>query len=124
MAFATAAAAGAAAEEDFISWDVSAQPAAVSAATDTEPMARCSTAAMNHASRIESSTGAPASAANSLPSSALIPDAEMIFDPEPAPILGGCWISTNDNRRQVNSDWQSLTQEMADTLAERLLPLL
>ena len=53
-----------------------------------------------------------------------IPDAEMIFDPEPAPILGGCWISTNDNRRQVNSDWQSLTQEMADTLAERLLPLL
>jgi V/A-type H+-transporting ATPase subunit E len=54
----------------------------------------------------------------------LIPDAEMIFDPEPAPILGGCWISTNDNRRQVNSDWQSLTQEMADTLAERLLPLL
>jgi len=54
----------------------------------------------------------------------LIPDAEMIFDPEPAPILGGCWISTKDNRRQVNSDWQSLTQEMADTLAERLLPLL
>ena len=53
-----------------------------------------------------------------------IPEAEIIFDPETAPILGGCWISTNDDRRQVYSDWQSLTQEMADTLAERLLPLL
>lgn len=54
----------------------------------------------------------------------LAPDVELTFDPEPAPILGGCWVSTKDNRRQVNSDWQSLTQEMADTLAERLLPLL
>ncbi len=53
-----------------------------------------------------------------------IPEAEVAFDPEPAPILGGCWISTQDDRRQVNSDWQSLTQEMADNLAERLLPLL
>lgn len=52
------------------------------------------------------------------------PDIDIAFDPEPAPILGGCWVSTKDNRRQVNSDWQSLTQEMADTLAERLLPLL
>ncbi len=52
------------------------------------------------------------------------PKVEFIFDPEPAPILGGCWVSTTDNRRQVNLDWQSLTQEMADTLAERLLPLL
>ncbi|MDD4159710.1 MAG: V-type ATP synthase subunit E family protein [Synergistaceae bacterium] len=53
-----------------------------------------------------------------------VPETEMTFDPETAPILGGCWISTSDNRRQVNADWQSLTQEMADTLAERLLPLL
>ena len=53
-----------------------------------------------------------------------MPEAGITFDPETAPILGGCWVSTNDNRRQVNSDWQSLTQEMADTLAERLLPLL
>ncbi len=51
-------------------------------------------------------------------------DVELTLDPEPAPILGGCWVSTTDNRRQVNLDWQSLTQEMADTLAERLLPLL
>ena len=54
----------------------------------------------------------------------LIPDVQISFDPEPAPILGGCWVLTSDNRRQVNLDWQSLTQEMADTLAERLLPLL
>ena len=54
----------------------------------------------------------------------VLPDTELVFDPEPAPILGGCWISTKDDRRQVNSDWQSLTQELADTLAERLLPLL
>ena len=54
----------------------------------------------------------------------IMPEVGLVFDPEPAPILGGCWVSTKDNRRQVNSDWQSLTQEMADTLAERLLPLL
>ncbi|MDY9920426.1 MAG: V-type ATP synthase subunit E family protein [Synergistota bacterium] len=54
----------------------------------------------------------------------LMPEAGITFDPETAPILGGCWVSTNDDRRQVNADWQSLTQEMADTLAERLLPLL
>lgn len=52
------------------------------------------------------------------------PEINIVFDPEPAPILGGCWITTEDGRRQVNSDWQSITQEMADTLAERLLPLL
>lgn len=54
----------------------------------------------------------------------IMPEAEMTFDPETATILGGCWISTNDESRQVNSDWQSLTQDMADTLAEQLLPLL
>lgn len=52
------------------------------------------------------------------------PNIEMVFDTEPAPILGGCWIAAEDGKRQVNSDWQSMRQEMADTLAERLLPLL
>lgn len=51
-------------------------------------------------------------------------DLSLTFDPEPAPVLGGCWVSTEDGQRQVNMDWQSLTQEMADALAERLLPLL
>ncbi len=54
----------------------------------------------------------------------IAPGVELTLDTEPAPILGGCWVTTKDNRRQVCSDWQSLTQEMADTLAEKLLPLL
>lgn len=52
------------------------------------------------------------------------PGLRISFDPEPAPILGGCWIVTADGHRQVNMDWQNITQEMADSLAERLLPLL
>lgn len=56
--------------------------------------------------------------------SELEPDIEVEFDQEPAPILGGCWLSAEDGQRQVKSDWQSITHEMADTLAERLLPLL
>lgn len=52
------------------------------------------------------------------------PEIDIVFDQEPAPILGGCWITTDDGRRRIDSDWQSMTQEMADTLAERLLPLL
>lgn len=49
---------------------------------------------------------------------------DITFNSKPAPILGGCWVSADDGRRHVNLDWQSLTQEMADSLAERLLPLL
>jgi V/A-type H+-transporting ATPase subunit E len=52
------------------------------------------------------------------------PEAGMIFVREPAPILGGCWVTSTDGRRQINSDWQSRTQEMSDTLAERLLAML
>lgn len=52
------------------------------------------------------------------------PGLHISFDPDPAPILGGCWLITEDGQRQVNMDWQNITQEMADTLAERLLPLL
>ncbi|MDR1472521.1 MAG: ATPase [Synergistaceae bacterium] len=48
----------------------------------------------------------------------------MAFDPDPAPIIGGCWVASEDGRRQINADWQSRTQEMADTLADRLLSLL
>ena len=49
---------------------------------------------------------------------------KMTFDHKPAPIIGGCWVISEDGRRQINSDWQSRTQEMADVIAERLLPLL
>ncbi|MDR3255040.1 MAG: ATPase [Synergistaceae bacterium] len=53
-----------------------------------------------------------------------LPEALMAFDREPAPIIGGCWVMSSDGRRQINSDWQSRTQEISDTLAERLLALL
>lgn len=52
------------------------------------------------------------------------PACGMVFDPEPIPIIGGCWVESADGRRQVNADWQSRTQEAADMLAERLLSLL
>ena len=54
----------------------------------------------------------------------IYPDVSISFSTDPAPILGGCWVSTADGSRQVNMDWQNITQEMADSLAERLLPLL
>lgn len=55
---------------------------------------------------------------------AALPELNLTVNREPAPILGGCRLSTVDGTRQVNMDWQSITQEMADSLAERLLPLL
>lgn len=55
---------------------------------------------------------------------AKFPAAEMTFDHEPAPIIGGCWVEAADRRRQINADWQSRTQESADILADRLLALL
>jgi V/A-type H+-transporting ATPase subunit E len=53
-----------------------------------------------------------------------LPGGGMVFDHEPAPIIGGCWVTSEDGRRQINADWQSRTQEAADVLAARLLPLL
>ncbi|MDR1515786.1 MAG: V-type proton ATPase subunit E [Synergistaceae bacterium] len=55
---------------------------------------------------------------------AKFPGARMEFFREPAPILGGCWVTSSDGRRQINSDWQSRTQEISDTLADRLLAML
>lgn len=52
------------------------------------------------------------------------PDIILSADTDSAPILGGCWVVTADGHKQVDMDWQSVTQETADTLAERLLPLL
>lgn len=53
-----------------------------------------------------------------------LPSAEMTFDPEPAPIIGGCWVVAADGSRQVNADWQTKTQDTGDLLADRLLSLL
>lgn len=55
---------------------------------------------------------------------AKLPGAEMAFDPESAPIIGGCWVVAADGKRQVNADWQTRTQETGDLLADRLLSLL
>jgi V/A-type H+-transporting ATPase subunit E len=52
------------------------------------------------------------------------PRVKMVFEHEPAPIIGGCWVTSDDGRRQINADWQSRTQEMADVIADRLLSLL
>ncbi|MCX7828500.1 MAG: V-type proton ATPase subunit E [Thermanaerothrix sp.] len=52
------------------------------------------------------------------------PEADLVFDPEPAPITGGLWLSSEDRRKEVRLDWQSRSREMADTVAERLLQLL
>lgn len=52
------------------------------------------------------------------------PKIKIIFDPTPAPILGGCWVLSDDQKRQVNMDWQSQTQETSDLLADRLLAVL
>lgn len=55
---------------------------------------------------------------------AKLPGAGMTFDPEPAPIGGGCWVVSSDGKRQVDEDWQSRTQDAGDLLADRLLSLL
>jgi V/A-type H+-transporting ATPase subunit E len=54
----------------------------------------------------------------------LKPDVQFVFDPEPLSILGGCQVVTDDNSKQINLDWQSVTQDSADDLANRLIPLL
>lgn len=52
------------------------------------------------------------------------PEVDLVFDPEPAPIVGGVWISSEDGRKEVRLDWQARAKEMADLVAERLLQLL
>jgi V/A-type H+-transporting ATPase subunit E len=54
----------------------------------------------------------------------LLPGLEVSFDPDPAPIMGGAWISTADGRRFVAADWRNRAHEAAPGLAERLLPML
>ena len=52
------------------------------------------------------------------------PGLELTYAPNPAPVLGGVWLASEDGRRQVNADWHQRAREMADELAERLMPLL
>ncbi|WP_029166345.1 V-type ATP synthase subunit E [Aminiphilus circumscriptus] len=46
------------------------------------------------------------------------------FDPEPAPISGGIFLVSEDGKVHVLADWHVKAQEMTETLAQRLLPLL
>ena len=46
------------------------------------------------------------------------------FDPEPAPISGGISLVSEDGKIHVLADWHVKAQEMIETLAQRLLPLL
>jgi len=46
------------------------------------------------------------------------------FDPDPARSVGGLWLATEDGRRQVGADWQTKVNELADVLANRIMPLL
>ena len=57
-------------------------------------------------------------------SAELRPGLDVEFDPDPAPIMGGAWISTADGRRFVAADWRNRAHEAAGELAERLLPML
>ena len=52
------------------------------------------------------------------------PAVTVTFDPDPAPITGGVWLASADGRRQATADWSQKTQELSETLAERLLALL
>jgi V/A-type H+-transporting ATPase subunit E len=52
------------------------------------------------------------------------PELDLSFDPDPAPILGGCVVESADGRRSASADFRTRAQEMADSLADRLLPLL
>ena len=70
--------------------------------------------------------GADAAIGNDVATTAagLLPGRDVAFDPDPAPILGGAWISTDDGRRFVAADWRNRANETAGELAERLLPML
>jgi V/A-type H+-transporting ATPase subunit E len=52
------------------------------------------------------------------------PDQELVFDPDPAPILGGCVVESEDGRKMAGADFRTKAQELMNTLADRLLPLL
>ena len=48
------------------------------------------------------------------------PDMTFVFDKVPAAITGGIVLCTEDKKRMISSDWQSIAQDAADTLAMRL----
>jgi len=53
-----------------------------------------------------------------------LPNLKVSFDGEPAPILGGVWVYSEDEKRFVRADWKAQAQELSASLADRLLPLI
>ncbi|MBL3540046.1 V-type ATP synthase subunit E [Aminivibrio sp.] len=52
------------------------------------------------------------------------PDLSFSFDPNPAPILGGVWLSAPDGSWRSPADWREVIAEVKDSLAERILSIL
>ncbi len=48
------------------------------------------------------------------------PNLTFVFDRVPAAITGGLILCTEDKKRMISSDWQSIARDAADTLAMRL----
>lgn len=52
---------------------------------------------------------------------ALLPNVTVLFDPTPAAILGGVFLSSEEGKWRVAADWKSKVEEMADTVAKAVL---
>ena len=52
------------------------------------------------------------------------PDLSVTFVDEPAPILGGVWLSAQDGSWRAPSDWREIILEVKDSLSERILSIL
>jgi vacuolar-type H+-ATPase subunit E/Vma4 len=52
------------------------------------------------------------------------PELVVSFDHDPAPILGGVWLSAQDGSWRAPADWREIISEVKDPLAERILNIL
>lgn len=49
------------------------------------------------------------------------PEMDIVFDPEPAPITGGVFLFSEEEKWRVVADWKSKVEEMADAVAKAVL---
>jgi len=49
------------------------------------------------------------------------PELDISFDPDPAPIIGGVFLYSEEERWRVVADWKSKVEEMADSVAKAVL---
>jgi V/A-type H+-transporting ATPase subunit E len=52
------------------------------------------------------------------------PEVETVFDPEPAPIEGGVYLYSEEEKWRVVSDWKTKARDMADGMAKAVLAAL